>query len=172
MDKTDTINDRRVDVYLDTVDDKVRWAESAEEADMSLSKFVQACVEFAMAQGGPDFIETGGAAEDLQELQQQLREKQSTIEEKNVMIEKLKTELKRYRTQPFLEEDFEGKRQFDTELIDLLQESATIRSEEILTRLDVDSHNVDLIQAVQGQLEQLERYGLAEETVHGWKWVG
>ncbi|ERH01513.1 MAG: hypothetical protein J07HN6_01067 [Halonotius sp. J07HN6] len=88
------------------------------------------------------------------------------------MIEKLKTGLKKYRTQPFLEDDFEGQRQFDTELITVLKDSGTIRSEELLRQLDVDTQNVELIQGVKGQLEQLEQYGLVEETVHGWKWVG
>ena len=69
INKKGTINDRKVDLYLNTVDDKVQGAESAEEADTSLSKLVQACVEFVIAQGGPDFLETGGAGEDLQELQ-------------------------------------------------------------------------------------------------------
>jgi len=172
MDKTDSINDRRVDVYLDSLERKAEWSESAEKAGMSLSKFVQACVQYALAQGGPDFLETGGSAEDLQKLQEELREKQTTIEEKDVMIEKLKTELKRYRTQPFLEDDFEGQRQFDTELIEILQNTESIRADELLRRLDVDHQNIDLVQAVQGQLEQLERYELVEETVHGWRWVG
>ena len=172
MGKTDSINDRRVDVYLGSVAEKREWADAADEADMSLSNFVQACVKYALAQGGPDFLETGGAAGDIQELRDELHSKQNTIEEKEVMIEKLKTELKKYRTQPFLEEDFEGQRQFDTDLIAVLKDSGTIRSEELLRQLDVDSQNVDLIQGVKGQLEQLEQYGLVEETVHGWKWVG
>lgn len=36
MGKTDTINDWRIDVYVDTVDRKRRWAELAEEEGKSL----------------------------------------------------------------------------------------------------------------------------------------
>lgn len=171
MGKTDSINDRRVDVYLDSVEQKKRWSELAEEADMSLSKFVQACVECSISQGGPDFLEVGDSAGELQELQQELRDKEKTIEEKDIVIEKLRTELKKYRSQPFLEDDFEGRRQFDTELIEILKRSNNIRSEQILRELNVDTQNVELIQAIQEQLKQLEQYGLVEETVHGWRWV-
>jgi adenosylcobinamide amidohydrolase len=48
MGKTDTIDDRRVDVYSDTVDQKERWARLAEEEGESLSKFVQKCVKYAI----------------------------------------------------------------------------------------------------------------------------
>lgn len=44
MGKTESIKERRVDVYLDTLDRKGRWTKLAEEADESLSKFVQRCV--------------------------------------------------------------------------------------------------------------------------------
>lgn len=171
MGKTESINDRRVDVYLNSVEKKEQWSELAAEADMSLSKFVQACVEYANSQGGPDFLDLGGQAGEIQELQQKLREKEKTIEEKDVMIEKLRTELKQQHSKPFLKEDFEGRRQFDTELIEILKHSDRIQSEEILRQLNVDTQNVDLIQAIQEQLNQLEQYGLVEETVHGWKWV-
>lgn len=172
MDKTESINDRRVDVYLDSLNQKAKWADLADEADLSLSQFVQHCVEYALSQGGPDFVEAGSAAGEIQELRDELREKESTIEEKDMVIEKLRTEIKQYETQPFLEDDFEGQRQFDTELIDILQDAGSIRSKEILRRLDVDPQNTELIQAVQSQLDQLERYGLVEETVNGWQWEG
>ena len=172
MGKTDSINDRRVDVYLESVEKKQRWSELAEDADMSLSKFVQACVQYAISQGGPDFIEAGESAEEIQEMQKELNERKKSIEEKNAVIEKLKTELKQHRTQSFLEDDFEGRRRYDTELIELLKSSNTIRSEEILQRLDVDAQNIEIIEAIQQQLKQLEEYGLVEETVHGWRWNG
>jgi len=171
MGKTDSINNRRVDVYLDSVEQKEQWSELADEANMSLSKFVQACVEYVSSQGGPDFLAVGNSAGELQDLEQELREKKRTIEEKDVMIEKLRTEVKQYRSQSFLEEDFDGRRQFDRELIDILKSSENVRSEEILRQLNVDTQNVDLIQAIQAQLDQLEQYGLVEETIHGWKWI-
>ena len=171
MGKTDTIKDRRVDVYLDSLERKEEWTELADDADMSLSQFVQSCVAYAIAQGGPDFLETGEAAEEIQNLNKRIQGQKNTLKEKDMVIEKLRTDLKQHRSEPFLDEDFEGRRQFDTELIEVLQGAETIRSEDLFRRLNVDSQNVELIQGIQSQLERLEEYGLVKETVHGWRWI-
>jgi hypothetical protein len=55
MVKTDTIKDRRVDIYVDTIDRKERWARIADEDGESVSQFVQQCIEYAIEKGGPDF---------------------------------------------------------------------------------------------------------------------
>ena len=47
MSKTDTIKQRRVDVYLDSLERKKELKKIAEEEDVSLSKFIQRCVEYA-----------------------------------------------------------------------------------------------------------------------------
>lgn len=57
MGKTDTIKERRVDVYLDTLERKERWTEQSDAAGDSLSKFVQKAVEYGIEQGGPDSAE-------------------------------------------------------------------------------------------------------------------
>jgi len=170
MDKTDSINDRRVDVYLESIEQKKRWAELAEERDTSLSKFVQESVEYAIEQGGPNFIESGQKAEELQELEDEITKLKEQVEEKDLVIEKLRTELKSLRTTPFREEDFEGKRRFDEELVGILRDAGHIRSEEIFRRLNVDSQNIEVVEGVQKQLSQLEKYGIVEETVNGWRW--
>jgi len=48
MAKTASIKERRVDVYLDTLDRKERWSELAEAQGDSLSKFVQKAVGYAI----------------------------------------------------------------------------------------------------------------------------
>lgn len=59
MGKTESIKERRVDVYLDTLDRKERWTRIADEERQSLSKFVQKSVEYAIESGGPDYAELG-----------------------------------------------------------------------------------------------------------------
>lgn len=75
MGKTDTIKDRRVDVYLDSLERKERWTELADEEGESLSKFVQKCVEYAIEQGGPDFAELGEESKQIQQLGEEVRER-------------------------------------------------------------------------------------------------
>ena len=74
MGKTDTIRERRVDVYLDSIDRKERWSRTAEEEGDSLSKFVQKCVEYAIEKGGLDFGELGEERKKIRELELEVRD--------------------------------------------------------------------------------------------------
>jgi len=172
MGKTESIKERRVDVYLDTLDRKERWTELADEEDESLSKFVQKCVEYAIEQGGPDFTEMGERSKKLQELEQEVRELRKELKQKDIVIEKLESDLKQYRMQPFLDEEHEGVREYDQELIELLRATDRITSEELVRQLNVDQTDRNLMQSLDNQLQQLESYGLIAHTSQGWRWVG
>jgi predicted RNase H-like nuclease (RuvC/YqgF family) len=170
MGKTDTIKDRRVDVYVDTIDRKKRWTEHADEADESLSQFVQQCVEYAIEQGGPDFTELGEESKEIQELEEQVSDLQQDIKQKEIVIEKLESELKALRSKPFRDEDYEGQREYDQELIEELQRADRITGDELLRRLDVDPSDTEVVKGVDQQLQQLEDYGLVRSTPQGWVW--
>ena len=172
MGKTDTIKDRRVDVYVDTIDRKARWAEHAEADGESLSKFVQQCVEFAIERGGPDFAELGEESKEVQELKTEVVELRKDVKQKQIVIEKLESELRELQVQPFLEDDFEGTRQYDRELIDELQRADRITGDELLRRLDIDPTQTKLVKGIDAQLQQLEAYGLVRSTPQGWVWDG
>ena len=172
MGKTESIKERRVDVYLDTLERKERWTEFADEADESLSKFVQKCVEYAIEQGGPDYAELGKRAKKIQELETQVDDLRKEIKQKDIVIEKLENDLRRARVEPFQEERHEGKRKYDQELIEVLQETDSITSEELIRRLGVDQSDPKLMEGIDNQLKQLESYGLIGHTPHGWRWVG
>jgi len=172
MGKTESIKDRRVDVYLDTLERKEKWKGLAEEEDESLSKFVQQCVEYAIEQGGPDFSELGKRAKKIQELEEEVRDLRKEVKQKDMVIERLESDLKRYRMEPFLEEDFDGVREFDQELIEIIKGTDRITSEDLIRRLDIDQTDQDLMKAINSQLQQLESYGLIAHTSKGWRWVG
>lgn len=172
MGKTESIKERRVDVYLDTIDRKDRWTRIAEEEGQSLSKFVQKCVEYTIEKGGPDFVELGERSKKIQDLEKEVKELRKELKQKEIVIERLEADLKRYRMEPFLEEDFEGVRDYDDDLIDILRGSDRITSEELVQRLDVDQTDTELMQGLDNQLQQLESYGLIAHTTGGWRWVG
>ena len=171
MGKTDTIRERRVDVYLDSIDRKERWSRIAEEEGDSLSKFVQKCVEYAIEKGGPDFGELGEESKKIRELEAELRNLRKDVKQKEIVIEKLESELKHHQVAPFLEENFEGRRQYDRELIDVLQAADRITGEELLKRLNIEPTQTDLVKGINTQLQQLEEYGLVRSTAKGWVWV-
>ena len=172
MGKTESIKERRVDVYLDTLDRKERWTDLAREADESLSKFVQRCVEYAIERGGPDFAELGERSKKIQEFKEEVSEFRKEVEQKNIVIEKLQSDLQRHRLEPFIEDDYEGVREYDRELIEILQGADRITGDELVRRLEINPSETDLMQAVDRQLQQLEDYGLIDNTAKGWRWVG
>lgn len=172
MGKTDTIKDRRVDVYVDSIDRKKRWARIADEEGESLSKFVQQCVEFAIEQGGPDFAQLGEEAKRIQDLEEEVQNLRQDVKQKQIVIDKLESEVKHHRTKPFLEEDFEGRRTYDQELIEELKRADRIPGDELLRRLDIDPTETEIVKGINTQLEQLEDYGLVRSTPKGWVWTG
>lgn len=86
------------------------------------------------------------------------------------LAENYENELRRHRAEPFLEEEFEGVRKFDKELILLLKKGGAYTQEEILTHLNIDPSEAELVKAVSKQLEILDGYGLLEYKGRGWKW--
>lgn len=172
MGKTDTIKERRVDVYLDTLDRKERWKRIADEEDESLSKFVQRSVEYAIEHGGPNYTELGERAKRIQELEQEVDELRREVRQKDMVIEKLEDDLQQYQMEPFADDDFEGVRRYDRELIEIIQNSDRVTGTEIRRRLDLDPTDSDQMQALDTQLQQLESYGLITSTPRGWRWTG
>jgi predicted RNase H-like nuclease (RuvC/YqgF family) len=171
MGKTETIKDRRIDVYVNTIERKQKWADKADEAGESLSGFVQQCVEYAIEQGGPDYAELGEESKRIQELESEIAELQDDIKQKEIVIDKLESELQELRSKPFQDEEFEGRREYDQDLIDELQRADRITGDELLRRLDIDPSDTDLVKAVNEQLERLEEFGLVESTPQGWVWA-
>jgi len=170
--KTETIKERTVYVYLPSLEMVENWKRRAERAGVSLSKFVVERVLDSIRREDGE----GGYLSRL-ELIRRLRKAEDELEKLRRenrllkrLVENLDRELRRYRTQPFLEEHFEGIRAFDRELIDLLRQGGTYTEDEILARLGISSTDTELIKAVSRQLEILERYGLVQFTGKGWKW--
>jgi iron-sulfur cluster repair protein YtfE (RIC family) len=172
MGKTDTIKDRRVEVYLDSLERKQRWKEHAEEADDSLSTFVQRAVEYAIKQGGPDAKTLAEDTQLIQELEEEVADLQQQLKEKDMVIEKLETEAQRRRVEPFLEEVHEGVREYDQELVSVLKDAERVTADELVRRLGIDRTNTEVMQGLTQQLEHLERYGLVKNTANGWRWEG
>jgi uncharacterized coiled-coil protein SlyX len=172
MGKTETIKDRRVDVYLDTLDRKERWKELAEEQDDSLSQFVQRAVEYAIQHGGVDYAELGEQSQQIQELEQQVTELREQVKQKDIVIEKLEDDLREYRAREFDDDEFEGIRQYNQELVELLQSRDHVTGDDLRRRLNVDPTDTDAMQAIDSQLEQLAAYGLVENSAQGWEWTG
>lgn len=172
MGKTETIKKRAIYVYLPSMEQKDRWEEYARKYGVSISKFVVEHVENSLRQEEDSSYKSRG---ELWRTNRELREKlDQVIGEKHVLeiaMERLEEELRRYRAQPFLEENFVGVRRYQRELIEVLREGRVTSSGEILSRLRIDPSEQEAVKAVSKQLGNLEAYGLIQSSPKGWRWI-
>jgi hypothetical protein len=170
--KTDTIRQRRVDVYLPTLAHKKRWLDFAESKGLSLSKFIIQAVENAML---PEDEEEKRNIQELMGENERLRERLTdTIKDRDrlrKLLELQETELRKYRAIPFVTEDFEGLRSYQKELVSILRSGSVISNNEILERLGIALDEGDAVKSVSKQLSLLHQYGLIKRIPGGWKWV-
>ena len=170
--KTETIKARAIYVYLPSIEMVEDWKHRAEKAGVSISKFVVERVEdYIRREAGDEGylsrVELVKRLRDAEEEMKNLREENRLLKR---LVNNLDNELKRYRTQPFLQAGFKGVRTFDKELIDILRGGGTYSDDDILAKLSIDPSNTELVRAISKQLEILEDYDLVEFTGKGWKW--
>jgi len=170
--KTETIKERAIYVYLPSHEMVTKWKDLAAKAGASISKFVIEHVENSLSQeeGKNGFTPRAELLEEIRKL----REENAALKKRNKMldtvIDRLEEEMKIYRTKPFLEEDFSGIREYETELIDLFKEKGEIKKNELLELLGIKSINAEISKGLTKQIENLERYGLIKDMGGKWKW--
>jgi len=162
---------RYVYLYLPSADDKARWDRLAKEAGVPLSKFVIEVVESALAEN-TDFKPRGELVKEIGKLRTENKELRDDLKQKKIVLEKYETELKRYRSEAFLDDRFMGVRKYSTQIINILKRGVTVDSYKLLEELGIDPKNSDLVSAVSKQLEEMEAYGLVTNTSRGWRWIG
>jgi hypothetical protein len=161
---------RYVYVYLSSSEDKQRWEKLAEEAGVPLSKFVIEMVEDSLAES--EFKPRAEMTKQLGKLRSDNKQLREELKLKNIVLEKYETELKRYRSEAFLEDKFEGVRKYNKEIITILKRGGVVDSYSLLEQLGINPKDADLVKAVSNQLEDLEAFGLVTSTSRGWRWVG
>jgi len=172
--KTETIKERAVYVYLPSLGMVEDWKRRAKKAGVSISKFVIERVEESIRreEGEEGYLSRAELIKRLRDAEEELKKVKNENRLLKKLAENLDNELRRYRAQPFLEEAFEGVRRFDRDLIELLRKGGSYTEEQILTHLNIDPSDTDLVKALSKQLEALEGYGLLEYKGRGWKWKG
>ena len=162
---------RYVYLYLPTVEDKQRWQSLADEAGIPLSKFIIQVVENALVEES-DFKPRGELVKEIGKLRSENKDLRDDLNQKKIVLEKYENELKRYRSEAFIEEKFEGVRRYNKEIMTFLKRGGVVDSYKLLEELGIDPKETDLVKAISNQLEDLEAYGLVTSTQRGWKWVG
>ncbi len=169
----ESLKGRSIYVYLPSDEMSRDWKDRAKKSNVSISQFVLEHVGNSLDQEEGDRSFKSRA-----QILQDLRLKDETIEklgrENEVLtlaLERVENELRRYRAEPFLEEDFRGFRGYDKKLVELLRKGEAVDSDHLLRTLKIDPRDASLVKAVDRQLQNLEAYGLVEKTRRGWKWI-
>ncbi len=168
--KTDTIKQRRVDVYLPSLEMKERWKEVADDRGQSLSKFVIEQIEDSLNKEDEDYETRQELLEENRELEEKVKELEKDVEVYRESYDKLEEELKEHRAKDFTEA--RGSREFSKELIQLLKKERFIEFEDIYDKLDIDPSDSEVVKGFQEQLKTLKEYGLVKEEERGWRWEG
>ncbi|MDM7934087.1 MAG: hypothetical protein QUS08_01685 [Methanothrix sp.] len=161
---------RYVWLYLPSRADKERWQALADKAKTPLSTWAISIIEDRLVE------EDGGRPrqkllKDLEALKAKIKALRDELRQKAIVIERYKADLRKYRAQAFLAEDFQGVRQYSRELVDLLRTRGYLDSYEILQALGIDPMESDQVKSISTQLEELERYGLVKADGRGWQWM-
>jgi len=172
--KTKAINERYVYAYLPSVEMVRDWKSKAKKSNASISQFILEHVTNSLRQE-----EGEESYKPRAEMIEELRKRDETIEKltrdneiTRLALERVEGELRRYRAEPFLEENFRGTRKYDVKLIEVLKKGEPVDSNQLLRQLRISAKDSDLVKAVGRQLENLEAYRLVEKTHRGWRWVG
>lgn len=171
--KTKTIKERQVNIYLPSVETKENWKEIADEHGLSLSKFVQ-----KMVREGIERIESEDDLESRvelikknKELSEEVRELTKELQRYKKLADRQEKELREHRAQPFLEENFEGEREIPSDLVNILKKKKKVRYENLHNHLGITPGD-DASMALQSQLKILEAYGLVERDDNFLRWTG
>ncbi|MGB7570782.1 MAG: hypothetical protein WBL87_03400 [Methanothrix sp.] len=161
---------RYVYLYLPSKADKDRWEKLAAQAQTPLSKFIIEIVESTLAE--EEFRPRRELTRELDEMRKEIKALRDDVRQKSIVIERYESELKRLRSEFFVDISFEGSRKYSKELIEILKNKGSIDSSKLLEYLDIDPMDSDLAKTVSYQLEAFESYGLIETTPKGWRWRG
>jgi hypothetical protein len=160
---------RYVWLYLHSKADKERWQAKAEAAKSPLSTFCISIIEERLAE--EEFKPRRELDKENEALNAEIRALRDDLRQKDIVIERYEADLKKYRSQSFLNEDYAGARRYSKELVDLLKSRGQADSYKILEALGIDPRESELVKAVSKQLEELEGYGFIKAEGRTWKWI-
>lgn len=136
-----------------------------------MSKFIIEVVENSLSEE-IDFKPRGELVKEIGKLRGENKELRDDLKQKKIVLEKYENELRRYRSEAFVEDRFEGIRKYSRELITALKRGLVLDSCKLLEELGIDPNDSQLVKAVSKQIEELEMFGLVTSTQRGWRWVG
>jgi len=152
------------------VEHKEHWVKLAKKARTPLSKFIIGIVDGVLDES-EEYKPRREVVREMEALKAENKTLRDDLRQKIIVLEKYENELKRYRSQAFLGEDYQGMRRYSKELVEILKSGGLVDSYRLLEDLGIDPRESDLVKAVSMQLEELEGYGMIKPEGKGWRWI-
>jgi hypothetical protein len=168
--KTKTIKERTLHIYLPSIEMVDEWKRLAENEGMSLSKFVQEHVQDNLLQQDEGYESRISLIQTNQKLMEENEKFRSRVEMLETVVSKLDDELKSYRRMPF-EEGTEGERTFNKRLLSLFRENKEVSYDDVHALLGIDPRDTKAVKGIEAELDAMVDYGLVKETRNGWRWT-
>jgi len=162
--------ERYIWLYCHSVEDKKRYQELANAADIPLSKYLLGIIDDALAVREDPGNRTSTIKE-LNSLKEDNKKLRENLRLSRMLIERLEAENKKYKEAVFLNPSFTGIREYDAEVVEAIKTYGPIRTPRLLERLNIDPTDLGGIEALSRQLESLEAHGLVERSSNGWMWA-
>src|SRR5688572_11447556 len=174
LDRTLTVKQRRIDVYLPTLEAKQRWNAEAAKRNQSISQLVFELVELALQPAE----EPSEPREDFEAKASKLAQEVDALRRRNEELESLHQratqDLAEYRATEFLGGN--PVKRLDARLVKFLSEAKTKTGEsrpvdqpELVRALRIKGSETEL-KSLAAQLELLELHEVIRKGAKGWTW--
>ncbi len=176
--KRTPVKERSIYVYVPTNKMANRWKKLAKKSGLSISQYVLNVVENyigdeSMAASQGDLNRRLG---ELEGQNTQLRNENLALSKRvkmlNVLTDRYEEDLKNLKNRQFQDESsFDGVRQYEHELINLLKERDVVKEHELLDLLHIDHGDAVSVRLINQQLDNLFSYGLVRRSKGGLIWI-
>jgi chromosome segregation ATPase len=176
--KTKTIRQRRIDVYLPSLQARDVWTKAAEARNQSVSQMVFELVHTSLTEDRESLEkELQKARKELTDAVERTTLMNARIGDLEALKERLEAELERYRTDTWTKDlptkKLDGRllRAFSTAQ-SLDGKRRTVGASELRQMLRIKPDDVDALKALNEQLAVMELHELVTRTAKGWIWNG
>jgi len=172
------VKERSIYVYVPTNEMADRWKKLAKKSGLSISQYVLNIVENyigdkSMAASQGDLNKRLG---ELEGQNSRLRGENLALAKRVKMLDDLtdryEENLRNLKNRQFQDEgSFEGVREYEPKLIELLKEKGFVKERELLDLLHIDTSDAVSVRAINQQLDNLFSYGLVKRSKGGLIWI-
>jgi len=168
--------DRVVKVYAESMEQYQRWKRAAKAKNTCLSRYAREVLD--------SFISGDWGSKEALELEKQILELQNSnalLLAENAKLKaicnrleqnlgSLEEQLREIKYGSYLDKEFSGKRELNSELIKLFKDKKRLREEDIFTLLHIDPNNIKDNEIILNQINILLDYGLIIRHRGGYEW--